>query len=87
MLACHCPLVAVVLAVCACTALSQEISWNYAETPTDNRPRFREDAFLFRLSLNRLALVGGLTGAVLVRGGGRREVHLTLVLEQEQAAA
>jgi hypothetical protein len=56
-------LAAAIVAVVACAALSQEIAWNYAETPSDNRPRFREDAHLFRLSLNRLALVGGLTGA------------------------
>ncbi len=56
-------LVVAIAAALACAALSQEITWNLAATPTDNRPRFREDAHLFRMSLNRLALVGGLTGA------------------------
>lgn len=60
--ACRFALAAALVALCARDALPQEINWFAANTPTDNRPRFREDAHLFRLSLNRLALFGGLTG-------------------------
>ncbi len=62
MRACRFALVAILVALCARDALLQEINWFAANTPTDNRPRFREDAHLFRLSVNRLALFGGLTG-------------------------
>ena len=63
-------LAAIFVAVCAQGALSQDINWLLASTPTDNRPRFREDAHLFRISMNRLALFGGLTGKKSYGAGG-----------------
>jgi hypothetical protein len=69
MLSRHLVLATVIVAICARGALSQDINWLLASTPTENRPRFREDAHLFRISLNRLALFGGLTGKGSWEGG------------------
>ena len=60
--ACCRALTAIIVVISTCSALSQDITWIAAETPTDNRPLRREDAYLLHMSLNRLALIGGITG-------------------------
>ncbi len=73
-------LAVVAIALCSSRVLSQDINWLSVNTPTENRPRFREDAHLFRLSLDRLALFGGLTGKKRqgkgTKGGGHWQSNM-----------
>jgi hypothetical protein len=55
-------LAAVLVFITACSANNEKITWNFVDTLSENRPRYREDAHLVRVSLNRLILLGGLTG-------------------------
>jgi hypothetical protein len=89
MLACCRALTAIIVVISACSALSQDITWIAAETPTDNRPLRREDAYLLHMSLNRLALIGGVTGECgeVGGGGGGFGVGSSLYFQERKDAA